>query len=127
MRKIILLFGFLFCSSVLAQSNWIYVGDSTNDHKIFIDRNSIQRSGDSVTYWEKVNYPVRDTLGNLSTKTQWTINCRTREEILRYIIAYDDLDNNGKVTTSGDPKESWRPISPDSVGEQSYLFVCKRG
>jgi len=127
MRKIILLFGFFFCSSVLAQSNWIYIGTNRKDVTYFVDRNSIQRSGDSVTYWVKNSFPVRDPDGNLSSKIQWSINCRTREYIMRYGIFYDDLDNKGEITASGVPKPSWRPLSPDSMMEAIYRFVCKGG
>ena len=126
MRKIVLLFGFLFCSSVHAQSNWVFITKTQNKTN-FVDKNSIQRSGDSVTFWDRANFSIRDKSGDLSSKMQLTINCRTREIIIRYGIFYDDLDNNGNSTSSGFPKSSWEPIAPDTIGERLYRFVCKGG
>jgi hypothetical protein len=124
MKKIVFLFGLLFCSSVFAQSNWVYVTNSNIVGAIFVDVNSIQRSGDSVTFWEKTNLKIREN-GVLSSKGQLTINCRTRERILRWLFTYDDRDNMGKLLLSGDPRDSWEPIPPDSVIDEIRLFVCK--
>ena len=42
-----------------ANSNWIYISTSNNDNVFFIDNNSIQKSGDSKTYWAQSNFAQR--------------------------------------------------------------------
>lgn len=126
MKKIVFLFGILFCSSGFAQSNWVFVTrGETSGNTFFVDVNSIQRSGDSVTFWSITNYTVRTKRGDLSDKAQSTVNCRTRETILRWLITYDDQDNMGKMTSSFAANDSWRPIAPDSNADVTRLFVCK--
>ena len=42
-----------------ANSNWIYISTSNNDNVFFIDNKSIQKSGDSKTYWAQSNFVQR--------------------------------------------------------------------
>jgi hypothetical protein len=125
MKKIVFLFGLLFCSSVFAQSNWINVTLDASGIEWFVDVNSIQRGGNSVTFWTKRNYQVRNKFGVLSIKAQHTVNCLTRDEIVRWYVTYDDRDGNGKIIKTWEPKDSWEPIAPDTVMETIYLLVCK--
>jgi hypothetical protein len=109
-------------------SNWVLVDKNSGGTTFFIDTQSIQRSGDSVTFWEKANRLSRSNNGDLSSKINLTINCRTRELISRYFIFYDDINNQGKITSSfaALASEKWEPIPPDSVSEEEMKFVCKR-
>lgn len=111
--------------SSYAESNWIYISTNIEDDVVFIDNNSFQKSGDSVTYWRRMNYKKRTASGTLSTLVQQTINCRTREIIMRYLMLYDDINNNGKLTSSFDPKDSWEPIAPGTVRWSLLEHVCK--
>ena len=108
-----------------ANSNWIYIVTGNADNVFFIDNNSIQINGDSKTFWRLDNFAQRSKTGHLSSKIQVTINCRTREIIQRYLMLYDDINNTGKLSLSFDPKDSWRPISPDSVNWSFLEYVCK--
>jgi hypothetical protein len=126
MKKLIVLCGLIFSSSVFASASWIEIVRSEAGRIYFVDANSIQRSGDSATFWLKSNYPSRDKFGNYSSKVQDTINCRTREAITRWIMTYDDIENKGRLTHSFDPKESWSPIPPDSVQWSIYDIICRR-
>ena len=76
-----------------ANSNWIYLATSNSGTVTFIDKNSMQKSGDSITFWILDNFAQRAEFGDLSAKKQRTINCRTRETILRYIMTYDDINS----------------------------------
>ena len=125
--KKIFLFSVIILSAfnIYAGTQWLLITDSTDGDLFFIDTNSIQKSGDSYTYWSKANFAKRED-GDLSSKTQRTINCRTRETISRYIINYDDIDNNGKITSSLTPKRGWIPIAPDSINSAFYDYLCKK-
>jgi hypothetical protein len=126
MKRLIFLCGLFFSCGVFANASWIEIVRSANGRVFFIDAKSIQRSGDSATFWLKSNYSNRNKFGDCSDKTQDTINCRTRESIMRWIMTYDDIDNKGRLTNNFDPKDSWVPISPDSVQWAIYEFVCRK-
>ena len=126
--KRILLFSVIILSAfnIYASAQWIFIADNTDGDLFFIDANSIQKSGDSYTAWLKNNYAKRDVDGDLSSKIQRTINCRTREIINRYLIFYDDIDNTGKITSNFNGKSGWQPIPPDSVNWIIYKYVCNK-
>ncbi len=130
MKKLLLLL--IFISETAYSANWVKVAATADGQEvIFIDTQSIQRSGNSVTYWEKVNNSTRTKQGDLSSKLQKTINCVTRDFRVLYFIFYDDLNNQGKVTSSfsadtlPEDLKSWRPIVPESVMESSRKYLCK--
>jgi hypothetical protein len=117
---------FFIAAKVYANSNWLYIGENVENESFFIEQNSIQRSGDSVTFWRRVNNAQRDSNGNYSSKVQFTVNCRTQEMIMRYLMFYDDLNNSGKLTDSFSAiNPNWRPIAPDSMDSAVLRTVCK--
>ena len=126
MRKI-LLFSVIILSAfnIYASTKWTLISNTANG-VLFIDASSIQKSGDSYTFWQKTNFDKRQDNGDLSSKVQRTVNCRTRESIYRYMMFYDDIDNNGKLTSSFNPKDDWNPIPPDSVDWAIYQYVCNK-
>ena len=107
-------------------ADWVLIGRNTGGNIIFVDKSSLQRDGDSVTFWYRTNYNERE-LGNLSNKMQLTINCRRREMIVRYMMTYDDIDNRGHLTNSFVPKkQNWRPIPPETTLSEMMVFVCSK-
>ena len=126
--KRILLSSVIILSSfnIFANSQWVLIGVSESDSVFFIEAESIQKNGDSSTHWIRNNLPKRDKFGDLSTKYQETINCRTRERTFRYFISFDDTENNGKTTYSGNVKAEWEPIAPGSVNWAIYKYVCNK-
>jgi hypothetical protein len=128
MQKILITFMLVLVSVTSnASSKWILIDKSANA-TFFVDLNSLQKSGDSVTFWRRANYSQRDQYGNLSSKNQITINCRTRERISRYFMTYDDINNEGKLTNSFavGTDEKWEPIAPDSINWGFFEVVCKK-
>jgi uncharacterized FlaG/YvyC family protein len=114
----------LFCPSLAIAANWVFISTSVGGTSYFVDTQSMQKSGHSVTYWEKVNYFDRDEYGNLSSKVQNTINCARREVIRRYSFYYDDTNNQGKITISGpNTNTQWMQIPSESVAESIMKFV----
>ena len=106
-------------------ANWVYVEQSVNGDVFYIDKSSLQRDGDSVTFWTRINNKERTRLGDLSSRIQETINCRTRESIMRYVMTYDDIYNRGRLTDSFNPMRKWEPIPPETILWEKMLFVCR--
>jgi len=127
MKKILIFFVIILSAfKIYASAKWVLVEYNNDNDVFFIDSNSIQKSGDSRTVWQKVNYSKRDSHGDLSSKIQRTFNCRTRESINRHLIFYDDIDNNGQVTSSAKATLGWEPISPETANWTIYKYVCNK-
>ncbi len=125
MNKIIALIFLTMSVNSIANSNWVYVASSINNEDWFVERNSTQKDGDSVTFWTRRNYVDRTKFGDLSEKVQRTINCRRREVIIRFMQTYDDINNTGRQTSSFKANDSWEPVAPDTVMWTVMRFVCK--
>ena len=123
---LIVIFSILSTSFAYANSDWRYITSTVDGDQFLIDQNSILKQGDSVTFWYRRNFSIRDKFGNLSSKVQKTINCRTRDGILRFMLIYDDVNNMGKLTNSYNPNDSWEPIPPDTIFWRFLLHVCSR-
>jgi len=122
-----LLFILLLSPLATYASNWILASEGlTSGNRFFVDTQSITRSGNSFTFWQLTNYAARSPSGILSTKTQRTANCRTREIIYRYYMFYDDLNATGKLITStpANTTDKWEPAAPDTVDEFILKTVC---
>lgn len=128
MKKVLIALALVLVSfASKANSKWGFVVISSEKDIFFIDYNSIQKSGDSVTFWVRSNFNERTMNGNLSDKVQLTINCRRQERIGRYYIFYDDINNNGRITSSSPAIEpKWEPIAPDTINWSLYEVVCKK-
>ena len=126
MKTRFLALAFFLCTVSLPTyaADWVRLGENTRGDTFFIDKSSLQRDGDSVTFWVRTNFSVRKH-GDLSAKTQETVNCRRRETIIRYMMFYDDIDNRGRLTSSLDPKDKWKPIAPETAFWSQMLFVCR--
>ena len=113
---------------VVGASDWVMVGKGSNGDVIYIDAESIQRNVDYITFWDRTNLSSRNQDGNLSFKTNITVNCRTKESILVYFMAFDDLDNRGILTESfaAPYTTTWQPIVPGSAYAKEMQFVCNK-
>lgn len=124
--KILLLLTFFF-STFAFGATWNMVAMSSDGNKFYVEKESITRNGNEVNYWMRVNLGKRDAQGYLSTKENYVVNCRTRDEKLRHLILFSDFDNKGTVINQRNySKEEWKPISPDSIGADVMEFVCKQ-
>ena len=127
-RILALAFSLFIVTMPIYAANWVLVGISDSGNEFFVDKSSLQRDGDSVTYWVKTNRKERSAQQILSTKVQQTINCRRREKIDRFFIGYDDINNRGRLIHSFDTKSysEWEPISPESMLWDIMQFVCRK-
>ncbi len=126
MKKILLTALMIPC--LASASNWVFVTKNKAGKSYFIDTQSIQKSGDFVTFSDKVNNASRDEFGDLSSKNNVTINCGTKELNFRYHATYSEIDNQGKPTSTfaAPDSKTWQPIDPDTENESLMKFVCKK-
>ncbi len=124
MKKLLL--ALIFLPFVSYASNWVLISTSTAGDKFKIDTTSIDRNGNEATYWEILNYGKRSEAGNLSSKSQVTINCRTKEFNTKFAQVFSDYDAQGTLNFQYTPTSTWTPIPPDTSYETVMKFVCKR-
>jgi hypothetical protein len=125
MRNLFFL-AFLF-SEIAFGATWKIVATSISEDKFYIENESIMKNGNEVNYWVRVNLSKRDKEGYLSTKENYLINCKTREQKLMYLILFTDFDNKGSVIGQFDySRKEWRPVSPDSVNNTIMKYVCNK-
>ena len=123
--SIALLAGYLNFSFASEKANWNFVDKKSGD-SYFVDINSLKKTGNSVTYWMKVNFNKRDKAGNLSTKLLMSVNCRTRENTVREITTYDDEDARGLITLDVRVDANWEKVDRDKINLSQYNFICNR-
>jgi hypothetical protein len=108
----------LLVSSAMAQPDrWVHVG-SARDHKEYLDRESVKRSGDKVSLWTRRDFE-RDRA------TLWheiEFDCSKRTET---IIAY--IRDEGGTVSHNDvrPHRAASPIPPGSVAEKIFTIACR--
>ncbi len=124
MKKLLL--ALIFLPLVSYASNWVFVSENNTGTKFKIDTTSITRNGNEVTFWEIMNYGKRSDTGNLSGKSQSSINCRTKEYSTKYMQLFSDYDAQGVLNSQFNVPITWAPIPPDTSYETVMKFVCKR-
>lgn len=124
MRYIIFLL--IFLPLIAHASKWNFIARNVDDWDYFVDSQSRVFNGNEVSFWTIVNFSSRNQFGDLSNKANQTINCRTRELRLDYLMAYSDFDAKGKMTGDFKATQEWKPIPPDTVNAKLLSFVCKK-
>ncbi len=125
MKKFIVASFIFIVSNAFSSVVWVLVSNGNNGDKIFVESKSMQKNGELITYWNRVNLSKKTSGGASSFKAQETINCKQKEKITRFVQSFSDLDNSGEVLASFNPNDRWRPIPPDSIDWTLYEFICK--
>ena len=97
----------------------IHLGDES---AIFVDEQSIVKSGSFVSYWEIVTMVTSDESDADLLKVKSTIDCYNRLKSVQSIIPSRDRYN----LDTEDGRNVFDSIAPDSVGELTFNFLCMR-
>ena len=118
---------FAFAESSIAD-NWVRVA-TTNDAKLYIDTQSLIRTGSNIEVWEKWVYVKPQELKDASKRTYQAkrelivINCKDRTAYIESLILYADQNPLSTIV------ENWiRPDIPsvyDNVAPETLDIVCK--
>ncbi len=101
---------------------WQEVQGAT-DFRVYVDRRSIRRNGDSVRYRGRIVRPQADQHGVLTLRHLGEISCARREY---RIVTFDALDAAGTVVFSFTVPEGAAPIAidPGSNNEALHREFC---
>lgn len=109
----------LMTASPVTAAEWWYAVTGPNSYT-FIDRSSIKKDGNHVTFWEWTFYAAK-TGGVASQKAQSQYNCRDRTHSTLYTVTFDENESHLRTFTQPSPSE---PIIPESGAEMRLKRVC---
>jgi hypothetical protein len=105
-------------------ANWIFVNTNKDGAVFYYDSDTIQRSGNRVTIWEKTDYSRDKTTNYRQTITRYRYDCAERTStLLQGTAYYPDGKSETFVYNNYEQKEYALP--PDSVGETMLEAVCR--
>jgi len=121
MRKMLLGALLLACASPALASNWVLIGKNTYGSTYEVDRETLTRAGNSVTFWLKVHYgpdaPPGESDGYLARRK---VNCTDHS----YQDLQTDYMKDGKVLRSSGVEEMMY-AKPDTIADSVVESACK--
>ncbi len=115
----------VMCS--VAQADWILYEISSDGQHWYYKSESIKRNGALSVMWIMRSGKMDSINGKSyrSVKSFFEFNCSAEKQRNVTDIAYsDEMGYGDTVLMNHDDKISWRPVSPDSIGELSLKIAC---
>ena len=105
-------------------ANWVYV--TTNDIGIdyYYDSDTIQRSGNQVTFWQKADYSRVKARKERESKDRYRYDCAMRTRTLLQATNYYP-DGNNETYTYNTYEQKEKAVIPDTTGEVMLEAVCR--
>ena len=121
MRKMLLGALLLACAAPALASNWVLIGKNTYGSTYEVDRETLTRAGNSVTFWLKVHYgpdaPPGESDGYLARRK---VNCTDHS----YQDLQTDYMKDGKVLRSSGVEEMMY-AKPDTIADSVVESACR--
>jgi len=107
----------VFSYSEVRGADWVYLGTSTSNTKVYYDRESFTRPDiDIVRAWIKIELPDQIQIIALEE-----INCRTK---MSRILSETKYNKVGDAQTASNPDAKWRYIVPESMIDELHSILC---
>lgn len=106
-----------------AAANWVYVTKSANGSVYYYDADTVQRSGDLITAWEKSDHSNDKTKKERESKDRYRYDCSNRTSTLLNSINYYP-DGASKSFTWENYEQKNEPVIPETIGEAILEAVC---
>ncbi|WP_443025670.1 surface-adhesin E family protein [Sphingomonas sp. PB2P12] len=114
-------------SAPAAATDWTKTATLPDGTAIYVDRDSISRSGSHVLAWEKWDYTAAPRNPNRAyavEKDRREHDCAAGGTRLREAIEYDANGDVLKSYSWASGESQYRASPPESVGEATQKFVC---
>lgn len=105
-------------SSAAQVSRWVFVSESPDGIRVYLDKTSIEKTRGFVRLWDKRVFPDRSSL---VSQTVW--DCNERRFSILTTFTYTAEGKQVKQLEDG----SWLDIAPESIAEAFYDVVCRSG
>ncbi len=112
---------FVMVSSPAYAVDWVYITTTNTGTVLYYDADTIQRTGNLVTVWEKWDHSRDKTVKEREKKIRLTYDCVQRTSTnLSAIYYYPDEKN--KTFNFKTSEQSF--VAPETVGEATLEAVC---
>lgn len=114
--------GILLAALALSAANepdrWVHVGGSDSSYEEYLDRDSVNRSGDKVTLWTRRDF----ARGQGTAWHEIEFDCSARTETILAFVR----DDRGTVSHNVvRPHRGPSPIAAGSVEERIFNIACR--
>ena len=111
-----------------AWAGWEHIAESDDGVKFLIDYQTIRKDGNKVKFWQLVNYPTPQILGEIkyaSTRSRQEYDCKQEQRRVLTLTAFDAWNADGKAVVKEEETGNWREIPPETVVWAIMKKVCK--
>jgi len=125
MKKLLFVLIFLASSNVWAE--WTKVVDY-DEEVVYIDLETVKKVGKTVKFWILYDFKKAKLVGdeaNLSLKQFHEINCADDTHRHLFSIFTEGKMGGGKVNYSGEGKNKFVPIAPETIASANRKMFCK--
>ncbi|WP_143337306.1 surface-adhesin E family protein [Humidesulfovibrio mexicanus] len=118
-----------FAASAYA-ADWVHIGTTQEGSKVLVDKETIVRNGELVTFFERTDYSLKaserikknnklDELPIIS-KSEMALNCKTKSIQQQRSLFY----NADGVVIRTEPGVTMQTVVPGTIGEDEYKHLC---
>lgn len=104
--------------------DWVYVVTSVDNTHYYYDADTLQRSGDQVTVWFRLDHSRDKTTKKREAKDRYRLNCATRTTTLLYTVNYYP-DGKSETFSYDTYEQRVSPVVPGSLAEVLLEVICK--
>ena len=104
-------------------ANWVYLTTTNNGTDIYYDADTIVRSRNQVTVWEKWDHSSDKTRKERERRIQWRYDCAERTITLLHSINYYP-DGTSRTFPVATYEQETNPLVPGTIGEGTLEAIC---
>tara|TARA_B100001123_G_C15158375_1_gene966434 strand:- start:420 stop:803 length:384 start_codon:yes stop_codon:yes gene_type:complete len=125
MKKLIFILLILTSTNAFADYNWKKISTSPKGDNVYVDLNSIKKSGNNVYFLKLRDYLKPDKFGDLSNIIYHEVNCSNLEFKFLRDFYYKLPMGNGEPSTINSEASDWNKTLKGSEAEHTFKLVCK--
>lgn len=109
-------------------ADWSLLTRDEQDTNVYVDETTIRRSKSTVKMWTLLDFATTQVVAGVSFqsgRSQKEYNCRRESTRILSMSFHSGRLGLGKTVHTESVPTLWVPISPTSVEEELFKFVCK--
>ena len=131
MRIILLVISLNIVTFADARAEWVKIGEGSDarDLGVFVESESIRRSGNYAKMWDLTNYKTPQIVSGkryLSDKLLQEYDCKNEMTRILFISSHSGSMGSGEIVKFVNIAigTEWQPNVPGSINEQKWKIVC---
>jgi hypothetical protein len=104
-------------------SNWVYVDTDAYRTVYHYDAETIKRSANQVTVWEKSDHSRDKTYKEREKRLHNRYDCAARTRTIINVVTYYPDGTNETLNVLPNAQEAY-PVVPDTIGETMLKAIC---